>query len=339
VNAREPTLGDPEANVATAQAHTNIALVKYWGKRDEVLNLPAVGSLSMTLDGLWTETRVTLGPGLETDTFCLDGQAQDGLAHQRVAAFLGLVREVAGRTELARVESRNHVPTAAGLASSASGFAALAVAAAAAYGLRLSPAELSALARRGSASAARSLFGGLVVMERGVREDGGDCVARPLESPGPGWDLGLVVATCAAGPKDVGSRDGMGRTARTSPYHAAWVATHQEDLHLAVEAAGRRDLAGLGEVVEHSTLKMHADAMAARPGILYWRGATVEAFHAVRGLRASGVGAWATMDAGPHVKVLCAPPDAPRVEQALRAVTGVLGVTCCGLGPAARLLP
>src|SRR5687767_9580313 len=145
---------------AVAEARTNIALVKYWGKRDHALNLPAAGSLSLTLDGLVTRTRVALDPMLAEDVLLLGGIADRGEARQRVSRFLEIVRAMAGTPVYATIESQNSFPTASGLASSASGFAALAAAAAQAYDLELTPAQLSALARRGSGSAARSVFGG-----------------------------------------------------------------------------------------------------------------------------------------------------------------------------------
>jgi diphosphomevalonate decarboxylase len=336
--------------VTTAYAHTNIALVKYWGKRsglDRSLNLPDVGSLSLTLDRFGTETTVVLdeppqaaaGAGGDQDVMVLDGAPARPEEAERVRGFLDLVRAAAGERRRASVTSRNDVPTAAGLASSASGFAALALAACAAYGVDIDARALSQLARRGSGSAARSVFGGLVVQHRGGRDDGADCFAEPLPSPLIDDDrVRLVVARTAVGRKGTDSTRGMERTAETSPYYGAWTSTHGADLREAIVAAEAGDLPKLGEVMEHNTLKMHASALAARPAVLYWNGATLEALHEVRRLRQGGTGAWATMDAGPHVKVLCATTDASFVAAALAAVPGVVGVETCAPGPAARLV-
>ena len=319
----------------TAEARTNIALVKYWGKRDAAENLPIAGSLSLTLDGLTTRTTLTLDDGLGADELVLDGRLESGEPVARVRRFLDLVRARAGVSTRARVESWNSFPTASGLASSASGFAALAVAAAAAYRLDLGPAALSALARRGSGSAARSIFGGFAELVADGDGDG-DAHAVPL----PDFDVRLVVAVVGAGaPKSVSSTSGMDHTARTSPLFPGFTATVPRDLDDARAAIARRDLAALGEVAERSALTMHASALAARPGILYWRGATVEGIHAVRDLRAAGVGAWATIDAGPHVKVLCAPADAARVSAALAAVPGIGRTVIAAPGAGARLVP
>ena len=322
---------------ATAYAHTNIALVKYWGKRASPLpglNLPAVGSLSLTLDRFGTETSVEPGDH-QQDSLVLNGTTVLGAAAEKVSRFLDRVRTRAGRNERAHVVSRNDVPTAAGLASSASAFAALAMATAQAYGLPLSARELSVLARQGSGSAARSVFGGFVLMHKGERDDGEDCYAEPLPST---LDARLVVVRCGVGAKDVGSTDGMEHTAQTSPYFAPWVASHPADLADAAAALARADLAALGEIMEHSTLKMHATTLAARPGFFYFAPTTLRVLEQVRALRRQGTGAWATMDAGPHVKVLCAPQDAPAIEQALAELPGVVGVDVAAPGGPARLL-
>lgn len=322
---------------AVAEASTNIALVKYWGKRDAALNLPATGSLSLTLAGLTTRTEVRFDPALGADALALDGAPVLGRPLARVAAFLDLVRALAGISLRAEVRSENGFPTASGLASSASGFAALAVAATAAAGLALDGRALSQLARRGSGSAARSIFGGLVLLRRGERADGADCWAEPLDAADP-WDVRLVIGVAGEGRKETLSTDGMDHTARTSPYYRAWVEGHAADLVAAQQAVARRDLAALGEIAERSCLGMHASALAARPGVIYWTGATVEGFHAVRALRRAGVGAWFTNDAGPHVKALCAAADAPRVAAALGAVPGISRAIVCESGEGVRVV-
>lgn len=332
----------PALPVASARAGTNIALVKYWGKRDAALNLPATGSLSLTLGELGSETTVRFAPDAGgpdgRDRVTIGAAPADEPFAARVRRFLNLVRARAGVTLPAEVITTNSVPTAAGLASSASGFAALALAATRAAGLTLTPAELSELARRGSGSAARSVFGGFVEMAAGLRPDGSDAVARQL-LPAEAWDVCLVVAVAAHGPKAMGSTEAMERTARTSPYHPAWIASVPGDLADARAAIAARDLARLGAVAERSALRMHASAMAAVPAIIYWNATTVAAMAAVASLRAAGTGAWFTIDAGPHVKVLCAAADAITVEAALAAVPGVPRTIIATPGPGAALCP
>jgi diphosphomevalonate decarboxylase len=319
-------------------AGTNIALVKYWGKRDAALNLPAAGSLSLTLDAMGTRTSVRFSDALAADRLVLNGADADARATGRASAFLDRIRTRARVTARAEIISENSVPTASGLASSASGFAALAVAAARAAGLDASPAELSELARLGSGSAARSIFGGFVEMAPGQRADGADAVAAPVNG-GDSWgDVRLVVAVTSAGPKAVGSTDAMEHTARTSPYYAAWVASVPGDLADARAAVAARDLPRLGGVAERSAMRMHASAMAADPPVLYWTPATLAAMSAVRDLRGRGVAAFYTMDAGPHVKVLCAAADAPAVVNILSTTPGVLRTVVASPGPGATIV-
>ena len=321
---------------AQARARANFALVKYWGKADTGLNVPAVGSISITLDALWSDTTVELDPKFAADDFVLDG-ARRAEQSAKVSACLDLLRARAGVTTRARVASSNNFPTGAGLASSASGFAALVTAASAALGLDLTPRELSVFARFGSGSAARSVFGGFVEMHAGRAADGTDSYAEPLLD-GAAWPLEVVIAVTAKGEKEVGSRSGMLRSAELSPYYPAWVATQPADLDAARDAIAARDFGALADVAEHNCLKMHAAALAARPGLVYWNGATVECLHAVRRLRAGGVPVFFTIDAGPQVKAICTTPERARVAAALRELPGVVEVVSSKLGPGVELL-
>jgi diphosphomevalonate decarboxylase len=307
----------------SARACANIALVKYWGKRDAALNLPAAGSLSLTLAALVTETMVTFDPTLARDELVLDGAPASA---DRVSPFLDLVRTRASSTTFARVVSANHFPTASGLASSASGYAALALAATHAAGLALEPRALSILARQGSGSAARSVFGGFVRMHAGTRDDGSDAFAEPITKVDATLvqQVRMVIAIVGGGiPKTHGSRDAMEHTAATSPFYASWIEQVPRDLTAAEHALARGDVQALGEITEANALAMHASAIAARPAVVYWQPATLAALAAVRELRSQGHAAWATMDAGPHVKVLTTASDADTVARALATVSGV----------------
>lgn len=317
---------------ATARAGINIALVKYWGKRDDAANLPAVGSLSMTLDAPGTTTTVRFDPELAADVFVLDGAAR---ADARVVDTLDAVRAAAGISAHAHVDSVNTVPTASGLASSASGAAALGLAAWAAAGLPTTDlgrqAPLVDLVRRASGSAPRSLLGGLVELDRETT------AVEQLVAPGQ-WDLRMVIAVMTLAPKKVKSRPGMAHTRATSPYYAPWVAEHDADLVAARAAVADRDLPRLGAIMERSTMRMHACMLAADPPLRYLNGRSLDALDAVDELRADGVGAWATMDAGPHVKVLCTASDAATVYTRLLRVPGVVEVRVARPGPGARLV-
>jgi diphosphomevalonate decarboxylase len=236
------------------------------------------------------------------------------------------------------VVSRNDIPTASGLASSASGFAALALAASRAAGLELDARELSTFARRGSGSAARSFFGGFVRMHAGNRADGGDAFATPIESS-LADRVRMVIAIVGGGaPKTHGSRDAMDHTAATSPFYASWIALVPRDLEAAEAAIARGDVQALGEIAEANALAMHASAIAARPAVIYWQPASLAALAAVRDLRAKGHAAWATMDAGPHVKVLTTTDDAAAVARALAAVPGVTETMISTAGGPAQVI-
>lgn len=309
----------------TAVAHPNIALVKYWGKRDSDLNLPAAGSLSITLDTFTTTTRLSVS---QSDRCQFNGSEQSA---RRL--FDWLDRVWPQRPPL-HVTTDNNFPTAAGLASSASGFAALAVAANALCGSAMDETALSRAARRGSGSAARSIFGGFALMHSGPEEQ--DCFAEPMLDPDQ-WPLKVVIAIADSGPKSQPSSSGMEQSRLTSPYYSRWVDTVNPDLATAADAVQRRDFEQLAEVSEHSCLKMHALMLSTRPGLIYWRGATVECLHCVRELRAGGTAVFATVDAGPQVKAVCLPEDAASVAAALSAVPGVERVQTVGLGQGARL--
>jgi diphosphomevalonate decarboxylase len=319
----------------TARANANVALVKYWGKRDPELNLPATGSISLTLEGLSVEARVAFSDRA-TDRIEIDGGPARGEEAARVTHFLDVLRREAGRREGADVVTRSTVPRGIGLASSAAAFAALALAGSRAAGLQLEPPALSALARRGSGSAARSVFGGFVEWRRGERTDGRDSVASSLATT-DGWDIRVVIAVTSSAPKAVSSRAGMTR-ALSSPLYPAWVASVEADLDEARAAIRARDLEALGLVAEHSALKMHAIGLAARPPLLYWRGATIECMHRVWALRAEGTAAFFTIDAGPQVKVLCPTAAAERVVEVLRDTPGVERVLTCAPGGGAEVL-
>ena len=316
---------------AKAVARANIALAKYWGKSDDALNLPSVPSVSITLDPLVTETTVRFERGLVDDVFELDGAPAKPGELARVRALLDEVRAEAGLTDKARVTSLNHFPTAAGLASSASGFAALAGAATQAAGLPIDLDALSARARRASASAARSIYGGFVELPVGV--PGHDSLSARTLAAADHWDLRVVVAVTAEGRKSVGSRNAMGESRRTSMFYDAWVEGSAALCPRIANAILEKDFDRLAPLVEQSFLAMHGVAMASIPPVIYWQPGTVAALATVRRLREDGVPVCATMDAGPHVKAICPADAAEHVQRALEASDGVLRTLMARPGP------
>jgi len=317
---------------ATAIAHPNVALIKYWGKRDVQSNFPAVGSLSLTLSGLNTRTAVSFEAGRSTDEVLINGQS-DQRAGIRITRCLDILRDLAGVDSHAIVESTNDFPTGAGLASSASGYAALVKAAAAALGLDIAQSKLDEIARIGSGSAPRSLHSGIVLLDiasGGVAEMSCRTVCEP-----DAWPLAIEVAITSRAAKDVGSTGGMELSKEASPYYQAWVDTHPADLAAGLTAVEKRDFERLAEVSEQSCLKMHAMAMSSQPPLLYWSAATVDCMHRIRELRRQGLPVFFTIDAGPQVKAVCLPEAAPQVKAALSELPGVLDVLDSRLGQGA----
>lgn len=325
-----------DGRTATVIAHPNIALAKYWGKRGFGHNLPAVPSLSVTLAGMATTTTVTFDEALEADDLVLGGGRADGGALKRVIGLLDRVRAAAGVALFARVESSNDFPTASGLASSASAFAALALGATEALGLGWPEARVSDLARRTSVSSARSVYGGFVELRAGA--EGDDFLSAAPVAPAAHWPLRVVVAVTREGPKDTGSTEGMLHTTRTSPYYPAWVESAPALFDGIKRALLDRDFEALGALAEASALRMHAAAIAAVPGLLYWTAATVRVIEEVKLLRSRGTPVFFTIDAGPHVKVVTTADDEVNVARFLSEIPGVLRTIVTQPGSGARLV-
>jgi len=303
----------PTSEPVEVFAPANIALCKYWGKRNEELNLPVTSSLSIALGSLGSMIR--LGIASDVDTISLNGTAIDPADPfaQRVSEYLSLFR---GSNDVRfAVDARNTIPTAAGLASSASGFAALVRALDTLFGWDLSERELSILARLGSGSAARSIFEDLVEWHAGSADDGMDCFAEPLDTQWPELRIALLILSDA--PKSIGSRPAMQRTVATSPLYAAWPGTVERDLGEIKAAIGAQDFERLGRAAERNALTMHATMMAAEPAVLYWLPESVAAMDRARLLRdEQDFHVYFTMDAGPNVKLLYLAQDEERVGEA-----------------------
>ncbi|RIN79864.1 diphosphomevalonate decarboxylase [Staphylococcus simulans] len=285
-----------------ARAHTNIALIKYWGKADEALIIPMNNSLSLTLDKFYTETRATFDAQLDRDYFFLNGEEVDEKETQKISAYLDLVRERAGTELHARIDSTNFVPTAAGLASSASAFAALAAACNEALGMNLSDKDLSRLARRGSGSASRSIFGGFAEWEKG--HDDETSYAHAIDADHWEDDLAMIFVVINQKSKKVKSRAGMSLTRNTSRFYQYWLDHVEADIAEAKAAIADKDFDRLGRVFEENGLRMHATNLGAQPPFTYLVPESYDAMALVHECREAGLPAYFTMDAGPNVKVL-----------------------------------
>lgn len=317
---------------AAVRAHTNIALVKYWGKKNEALILPMTGSLSLTLDAFYTDTSVAVVNELTEDEVVMDGKRPDDRSVEKIRRFMDLVREKSGNSAHARIRTENHVPVASGLASSASGFAALAAAASKAYQLDLSAPALSRLARRGSGSASRSIDGGFVVWHKG--HDDASSYAEQIDPAD--WDIEMIIVTVDRQRKKLSSREGMRRTVATSPYYPAWVEAAESDLLEMEQAVNRHSLEAVGRIAEANALKMHAAMLAADPPICYWEAGTMTAMQRVWELRRSGVPCFFTIDAGPNVKIICSKQDTKRIVSDLSDYFSAGSLTVSGPGPGIR---
>ncbi len=314
---------------AKARAHPNIAVIKYWGKRDLERNLPAVGSISVTLADLYSDMAVAVDATLREDVLLVNGDESRSM----LARVSSCVDNVAGSARpFVKICSEGNFPIAAGLASSASAFAALVVASNAAFDLKKSHEELVNLAGRASGSAARSLLGGFVELEN---RDDAVVVSNLLAADD--WPLRIVIAITAPGPKPVSSGDAMEISRKTSPFYDRWVEQQSEDLAEARAAIRDRDLIRLGAIAEHNCLKMHSVMWGSRPPMIYWNSATIACMQTVRDLQSQEIPVFFTIDAGPQLKAICAPQHEETVRAAMVASPGVVDVMVSGVGMGARL--
>ena len=309
--------------MAVAVAHPNIALVKYWGKRPARGNVPATPSLSITLDGLATRTSVDAAA---EDSLEINGERREDA---KVDGLVAALRDDFALPAM-RITSCSNFPVGAGLASSASGFAALVAAVDQTFALGLPAASRATWARRGSASAARSMFGGFVALD----PDAGAATVLDADE----WPLEVVIAITSDAVKAVSSTAGMARSRNTSPFYGAWMQSTASDFDEACLAVRRRDFEALAAIAEHSCLKLHALMLSTRPGLLYWNAATIDAIQTIRELRRAGAPVFFTIDAGPQVKAVCLPAAAATVAGRLRELPGVKRVMRVGLGAGARAL-
>ena len=304
----------PVKSEGAAYAPANIALCKYWGKRDRELNLPATPSLSISLGNLGTHTRIS--PNSDADMVLLDEHPAPPAFEDRLLKFLDLFREPG---QYFKVETRNTIPTAAGLASSASGFAALVLALNDLAGWDLNSRELSVLARIGSGSACRSIYDGFVLWRRGDRDDGLDSFAERLDVEWPGLCIGVVNISHAQ--KSIGSTQAMNRTTETSLFYKVWPERVDGDIRGMLQALETHDFDDLGRIAESNALAMHATMIESWPPVLYWQPETVNTLHKVWALRQAGLSVYLTMDAGPNVKLLFLEENIADVDKAFNGIT------------------
>ena len=321
-------------STTTAVAYPNIAFIKYWGNRDNTLRIPSNSSISMNLDGLYTRTTVSFQPSLPYDELVINGHETMGKGLDRISYILDIIRGMANITERAEVISENNFPSGAGIASSASAFAALALAGSKAAGLNLGERELSRLARRGSGSAARSIPGGFVEWQAGTGDE--DSFAFSIAPPDH-WNLVDCIAIVTAAHKKTGSTEGHS-IAGTSPLQAARVADAPRRLEICRDAILNRDFNAFASIVELDSDMMHAVMITSTPSLYYWKPESLRVMNAVRGWRSEGIQVCYTIDAGANVHVLCPETEAHTIDKRLREIEGVRDVLVARVGGPARVV-
>jgi diphosphomevalonate decarboxylase len=321
-------------NTATAIAHPNIAFIKYWGNRDHNLRLPDNGSISMNLEELITRTRITFDQAFTSDIFDLNGLRQSGASLQRVTTHLNVIRGIRGIATRAHVMSENNFPVGAGIASSASAFAALTVAAVNAVGIEMSEKDLSRLARRGSGSACRSIPAGYTEWYRGNSDV--DSFSVSIAKPNH-WDLVDCIAVVAAGHKKTGSSEGH-KLAASSPFQAIRVADADRRIERCRNAVLAQDFEVFAQIIEEDSNMMHAVMMTSHPALFYWEPTTIEIMKAVQSWRKTGIPTAYTIDAGPNVHVLCESKALENIKHRVASIPGVKEVLIAHPGSGAKIV-
>jgi len=317
---------------ATAIANANIALVKYWGKRDKKLFLPNNGSISMTCDGMQTKTTIEFSPDYDQDTLTINNDTELIKESDDLKKHIDLIRSIAGISDKAKIVSETNFPVAAGLASSASGYAALTAAATKALGMDLDEKALSILTRRGSGSACRSICEGFVEWYKGTKEDGSDSYAESIAGKNHWPEFRMIATIVSEAKKKVSSRAGMAQTVETCPYYKDWLATVDNDLETIRNGIKKKDFITVAETAEYNCLKMHATMITTKPPIIYWIPATMEIINNVLLWREEGLHVYYTIDAGPQVKIICLEKDVEEINRRLLKLNGVIKTIICKPG-------
>ena len=314
-----------------SRAFANIALCKYWGKMPGRGNLPATSSISLALDKLMTVTVASALPK-GPDQFYIDTKRVDPDSRKKLSAYLDLWRQHKYIEGHFKIESANSFPTASGLASSASGYAALTLALSGFAKRSICTKGLTRLSRMGSGSSARSVTGGLSKIAR-AKNPNAELILPAEKIP---W--GMVIAVVEAGKKTVGSSAGMELSRRKSPYYEDWLKQSAKDYRAMLAAIGKMDFTSIGEICEANALSMHACMIATRPALVYWNDTTVRLIHTASQMRAKGLETYCTIDAGPHVAFLIKREDLSRLKRRISKVFGVKKAIECYPAENARIL-
>lgn len=291
-------------------APANIALTKYWGKRDSILNLPENDSISISLGDLGSKTKIELS---NNDKIIFNGQNIDNnsVFAKKIWQIVNIIRQ--NNHIFLKITSQNSIPTAAGLASSASGFAALALALNNFFQLNLPQSKLSILARLGSGSACRSIWHGFVEWQKGKQDDGTDCFAKPI--PLIWKDFRIALLEVDTSTKKISSRSAMDLCKKTSPFYAEWIKQTEKDKANLLIALHNKNFTRLGEIAENNALLMHSTIISSRPSINYLQGKSIDLINKIQYLRENGLEIYLTIDAGPNIKLLYLAKDFDQINQ------------------------
>ncbi len=314
---------------AKVRAHANIALIKYWGKKNEAYKIPYQSSISLTLDQFYTETEVMYDKQLEEDILFINGKKVEGARKKRVSSFLDWIRKTYQIPYHAYIYSFNHVPEAAGLASSASAFAALGVAALKAYGITVSNEEMSKVARFGSGSASRSIYAGFVAWQKGFDHE--SSFSYPLNIVWP--EFRMIACLVNEKEKLFLSNQTMKETVLESPFYQEWVLEAEKDFELMLTYLKEKDIHKVGLLAQKNALKMHATILSI--GKWYFEPKTIAILNKLYQLQSQGIPAYFTMDAGPNVKILT---TETYVKQVLDALGDLTQTVVCKSGPGVEFI-
>ncbi len=298
------------------QAPVNFALIKYWGKRDDTLNLPSTSSLSISVKELYTITEARFVSNEGDDEISINKETLHDKESGKILTHLQFLKNYFKKQGSFIIKSENNFPRNAGLASSASGFCALTTACILAMEKQWkSTDELSILCRRGSGSSCRSLYGGFVLWDKGKALDGHDSVSKPLFDENHWSDLRCMVVCISNQEKEMSSSAGMKHSKETSAFYEHWVSSHENDLLKTIEYIKDKNFLSLAEIIEYNCMKMFAVHLSSFPPILYWLPETIRLLHLLKKLKAEGFHLGYTLDAGPQVKILVHKKDCESLQK------------------------
>lgn len=283
----------------TAIAPSNIAFIKYWGKKDEELKIPENGSISMNLSNLITTTTVEFDSKYEKDLITINNKSDEQVKN-RIIKHLNLIRKKTNINLRAKVVSTNNFPDGTGLSSSASGFAALTMAGAKAAGLNLQKKELSILARQGSGSACRSIPDGFVEWLGGDTSD--TSYAESLYTPNY-WAIVDVVAIVSQEKKEISSTDGQKLTT-TSPFFLTRLNNINEKINRFKESLKIKNFTEFGQIIEEEALELHAIMLTSTPSLIYWQPETIKMMKLIKKWRDEGLEVYFTVNTGQDIHLI-----------------------------------